>query len=59
METLQKISARCIASQGGASLVEYTLLLGLIALVCISAIGLFGGNVGNSMSRSAGSIVGS
>jgi Flp pilus assembly pilin Flp len=39
-------------------MVEYALLVALIALVCVSAIGVFGGGVGTSLSRSSGSIVG-
>ena len=41
----------------GASLVEYALLLALIAIVCVASIAAFGGSVGGSMSRSA-SIIG-
>lgn len=58
MRTIQKILLRCTASERGASLVEYALLVGLIAVVCIGAIGFYGGSVGNSISRSAGSIGG-
>ena len=39
-------------SEAGASLVEYALLLALIAVVCIAAVGFFGGEVGDSFSRS-------
>jgi len=42
---------------GGASLVEYSLLLALIAVVCVGAITYFGKNVGGSLSRSGTSIV--
>ena len=41
----------------GASLVEYALLLALIAVVCIGAVTYFGQNVGKSMSRSGSSIL--
>ncbi len=41
----------------GASLVEYSLLLALIAVVCVGAISYFGHNVGASMSRSGSSII--
>lgn len=40
----------------GASLVEYALLLALIALVCFAAIIALGGNVGDSLSSSGSSI---
>jgi len=41
----------------GASLVEYALLLALIAMVCIASIGIFGGGVGGSLSKSGSRIV--
>ena len=41
----------------GASLVEYALLVALIALVCIAAITQFGGSNGSGLDRSADSIV--
>lgn len=41
----------------GAGLVEYALLLALIAFVCIGALQFFGGTNGGSVSRSANSIV--
>ena len=40
----------------GASLVEYALLLALIALVCFAAIIALGGSVGDSLSTSGSSI---
>jgi Flp pilus assembly pilin Flp len=58
MERILKFWIRCTTSENGASLVEYVLLLALIALVCIAGLGLFGGGVGTSMSRSAGSVAG-
>jgi len=42
----------------GASLVEYALLLALIAVVCIGAISVFGITNGGSVNNSANSIVG-
>jgi pilus assembly protein Flp/PilA len=41
----------------GASLVEYALLLALIAVVCIGAVTVFGSATGDSLSRSGDSIV--
>jgi Flp pilus assembly pilin Flp len=41
----------------GASLVEYSLLLALIAVVCIGAVSYFGHSVGSSMSTSGSSII--
>ena len=40
----------------GASLVEYALLVALIAVVCIAAITLLGNNASNKFSTVAGSI---
>ena len=40
----------------GASLVEYALLLALIAVVCIAAVSLFGGNLSHSYSKDASSV---
>jgi Flp pilus assembly pilin Flp len=42
----------------GASLIEYALLVGLIAMVCLLAVTFFGGNVSHSMSTSASSVAG-
>ncbi len=42
----------------GASLVEYALLIALIAVVCIVAVQFFGASTGNSLSRSGSSIFG-
>jgi pilus assembly protein Flp/PilA len=39
-------------SEDGASLVEYALLIALIAVVCIAAMAYFGNEVGDSFSRS-------
>jgi Flp pilus assembly pilin Flp len=41
----------------GASLVEYALLLALIALVCISALAFFGSSLKDNVDRSGQSIV--
>ena len=41
----------------GASLVEYSLLLALIALVCVGAVTYFGHSVSSKMSTSGSSIV--
>jgi len=45
------------AGERGASLVEYALLLALIAVVCISALWYFGHQSGNSMDHSTSEIV--
>jgi len=41
-------------SERGASMVEYALLVGLIAVVCIAAVAVLGGDIG-SLFNSAGS----
>lgn len=46
------------ASERGASLVEYALLLALIAVICIAAISLIGGNANDKLSQ-VGSSIGS
>jgi Flp pilus assembly pilin Flp len=51
-------SPRRFSGDQGASLVEYSLLLALIAVVCLGAVTYFGSNVGKSLSRSGSSIVG-
>ena len=43
-------------SERGASLVEYALLLTLIALVCVSAVQLLGDSTGSSLDSSGSSI---
>ena len=42
--------------ESGASLVEYALLLALIALVCIGAMQLLGGDVSTRLSGVGGSL---
>jgi Flp pilus assembly pilin Flp len=46
-----------VTSDRGASLVEYVLMLSLIATVCLAALSYFGGQSGNSLGRSSSSIV--
>jgi len=45
------VRARLAASDVGASLVEYALLVGLIAIVCIAAISFLGGRTAVPYSR--------
>jgi pilus assembly protein Flp/PilA len=40
----------------GASLVEYALLVALIAIVCIGAVTLLGGNTNSNLSGAASSL---
>ena len=43
-------------SDGGASLVEYALLVGLIAVVCVAAVTFLGGNAQSKFSSVGSSI---
>ncbi len=45
-----------LSEERGASLVEYALLLSLIAVVCITAVTFFGQATSNSYSSSASTI---
>ncbi len=56
MGTLRNILRRCKQSERGASLVEYALLVALIAIVCLSAVVFFGSNVSTKMSRNGSAI---
>jgi pilus assembly protein Flp/PilA len=47
---------RFLGAKEGASLVEYGLLLALIAVICITAIALLGSNISTLFSTLAGSI---
>jgi Flp pilus assembly pilin Flp len=43
-------------NESGASLVEYALLLVLIAMVCLAAVQFFGSSVGTNFSQTGSSI---
>ncbi|HHC08103.1 MAG TPA: Flp family type IVb pilin [Actinobacteria bacterium] len=45
-----------LADEEGASLVEYALLVALIAIIAIAAITLLGGNVRDTLSEAATSL---
>jgi pilus assembly protein Flp/PilA len=47
---LQRVPSRLVRDERGASLVEYALLLALIALVCIGALQLLGNDVSTPLS---------
>ena len=52
IDIVRYLSARMnIKSERGAALVEYALLLGLIAVVCIAAIGLIGDEANKEFDR--------
>jgi pilus assembly protein Flp/PilA len=52
-EQLRSWVRRALVSERGASLVEYALLVALIALVCVAAVGFFGDETSESFSVSA------
>jgi len=45
--------ARFVREEEGASLVEYVLLIALIAVVCVGAVTLLGGNVNTKLGTAA------
>jgi pilus assembly protein Flp/PilA len=49
-------SAALLRREEGASIVEYALLVGLIAVVCIGAITLLGQDISSLFSRLAGKL---
>ena len=55
----QSVEHRLRRDERGASLVEYALLLALIAVVCVAAVSLFGGNLNNSYSKDASAVASS
>lgn len=52
LQTLRRMKASLRSDDRGASLVEYALLVGLIAVVCIGALTYFGGESNNSAETS-------
>ncbi|TML88775.1 MAG: Flp family type IVb pilin [Actinobacteria bacterium] len=50
---------RATRSERGASLVEYALLLALIAMVCFAAVSLLGNSTSTKLSDLGGSLSGS
>jgi pilus assembly protein Flp/PilA len=47
---LQQLQSKRVLSEQGASLVEYALLIALIALVCVGALELLGNDVSSGLS---------
>jgi len=56
MRTLPKSRKNLARDEGGASMAEYGLLLALVALACIAAISLLGGNVNSVLNLMANTI---
>jgi pilus assembly protein Flp/PilA len=56
MQAVQYLRARIETAERGASLVEYALLVALIAMVCLVAVAYFGSATGGRLSSSGSSI---
>jgi len=56
MTKLLAASTKFVRDEEGASLVEYGLLLSLVAVVCIAAITLLGTSISNLLTTVAGKI---
>jgi pilus assembly protein Flp/PilA len=52
LTTWQWLQQRWARSEDGASLVEYALLVALIAIVCVGAVAFFGTELTENLSRS-------
>ena len=57
MHTTDKAESEARRRERGNSLVEYVMLMALIAIVCIAALTYFGSTSNNSTGHSAGCIV--
>lgn len=53
---LGKVAKYQLAKEEGQGLAEYGLILALIAIVCIAALTLLGGNISAALNSVAGSI---
>lgn len=53
---IHRLAARRCRRDRGAGLVEYGLLIALIALICFAAVSFFGGETSGSFSNTADSI---
>ncbi len=58
LATLSSWIRRHVSTDRGASLVEYSLLIALIAVVVIASVALFGGSVNNNFSQVASEVTG-
>jgi pilus assembly protein Flp/PilA len=56
MTKLRNVAARFVRDEEGASLAEYGLLLALIAVVCITAIGLLGTTISSMFTSVSNSV---
>ena len=55
MKTLAAIARRFIRDESGATMVEYALMVALVAAVCVVAVTTFGTAVSNQFTAIAGS----
>jgi len=53
LATFRSVAARFAREDDGASLVEYVLLIALIAVVCVGAVTLLGSNVNTKLGNAA------
>lgn len=51
MSTFRNVVAKLTANEDGAALVEYGLLIGLIAVICVGAITLIGQKIAASFTK--------
>ena len=58
MSTFKHMMTSLVRDEEGASLVEYVLLVALIAVVCIAAITLLGKSASDKFNTTAGAIKG-
>jgi pilus assembly protein Flp/PilA len=56
MQMMVELFKRFRSHEEGQALVEYALILSLIAVVCIGALTLLGGNVNNILNQIAGAL---
>lgn len=56
IDILRRLGHRLARDDRGAGLIEYVLLMALIALVCFGALSYFGNESGNSVSDSCSEI---
>ena len=56
LKKISRIAAKTIRDEEGATMIEYALMLALIAIVCFGAVQLVGTNTGNLYNNSADQI---
>ena len=56
MQRIKSIPRNFIQDEEGATMVEYGLMLALIAIVCIVAVTAIGGNLNSKFTQTAGNL---